>query len=58
MQIKYKKKKMIIEHPSGHVDIYDEAHLQLIKAGQQRDRDTMVQVIADLDNHIAQIRSS
>jgi len=58
MLIEYKNKTMVIEHPSGHVDIYDEAHLKKLKADQKRDRDEMDQAIADLDNCIAQIKNS
>jgi len=58
MQIVYKDKKMIITHPSGHVDIYDETHLQKIKAMMEQDRDAVVQGIATLDNHITQVRSA
>jgi len=58
MQIEYKDRKMIIIHPSGQVDEYDEAHLQELRKQQQKSLDDMNQAIVNLDNHITLIRSS
>ncbi len=58
MDIVYKDKTMIITHPSGHVDVYDEVHMQKVKAIAEQDRDGAVQNIITLDNHITQVRSS
>ncbi len=58
MHIEYKDKKMVITHPSGHVDIYDEAYLKDLKGIEEQRRDSAAQSVAILDDSITQVKVS
>ncbi len=58
MKIEYKNGKMIITHPTGHVDIYEETYLKRIKALAEQDRDAAAYSVATIDNLITQVRSN
>lgn len=58
IQIEYKDKKVVLTHPSGHVDIYDETYLKRIKALAEQDRDAAAYSVATIDNLITQVRSN
>ncbi len=58
MQINFENKKMLVNHPSGHVDEYNQQNLAEVLALTRKKRDD-IQVEIDLfNNYIQQIAQS
>ncbi len=58
MQIRYEKKMMIVAHPSGHVDSYDETYMKRVKADEQEATDRRTGQVAEIDRIISDIKIS
>lgn len=58
MKIEYKKGKMIVTHPSGHVDTYDKTYLIRFRADRQKSVDDERLSIAEINKCISAVEIS
>lgn len=58
MKIKFKNGEMIITHPSGHVDRYQQSDLDMQKAMVQDQIDELKSAQDVLTNYISEIQNS
>ena len=58
MNIEYNNGKMIITHPSGHIDTYDKTHLEQSLEYAKQSEEAAKAIVEDIESHIGAIDDS